>query len=325
MIHKKEFEFILQEGEGLKTEFKEKVNDVDKEMVALANSSGGRIFVGVDDTGIAQGLEVTNKLKSQIQDIARNCDPSIEITLQKCENVLIVNVPEGKNKPYRCKDGFFIRMGPNSQKMSRERILDLAVNDGKIRFDELSNPHFRYPRDFDKIKLQNYLQRAGLTAIIPTDKILQEFTILSNRKKMNNAGILFFSKEPQRFISHSVYTCVLFRNKEGSDVLDRKEIIGDLITQAEEVMKFVEKNIKVAYRFTGKVQRENIYEYPLEAIREAVLNSIIHRDYFEQGLCILTHRHAARRRSYTFLHPAIQCISPAGYSRAILLNISQDN
>lgn len=61
-MNKNEFEFILKEGEGLKSEFKEKIADIDKEIVALANCSGGRIFVGVDDTGAVKGIDSTNKL-----------------------------------------------------------------------------------------------------------------------------------------------------------------------------------------------------------------------------------------------------------------------
>jgi len=72
---KKELQFIFQQGEGLKIEFKESLSSIDKEIVAFVNSSGGRIFLGVDDKGKVKGINITNKLKSEIQDIARNCDP----------------------------------------------------------------------------------------------------------------------------------------------------------------------------------------------------------------------------------------------------------
>ena len=65
----------LAEGEGQRIEFKEALSRVDREMVAFANASGGSIFVGVDDHGEVRGIEVTNRLKSQIQDLARNSDP----------------------------------------------------------------------------------------------------------------------------------------------------------------------------------------------------------------------------------------------------------
>ncbi len=70
---------------------------------------------------------------------------------------------------------------------------------------------------------------------------------------------------------------------EGVDVIDRKELRGSLFEIVGKVMDFVKLYTKVAYKFTGKPKREEIYEYPLEAIREAVINSVMHRDYFEKG------------------------------------------
>ena len=99
-MDKKELNFILQEGEGQFVEFKESLGNLDKEMVAFANSSGGRIFIGIDDKCNAKGVEINNKLKSQIQDIARNCDPVVKLNFEIFENLLIVNVTEGKDKPY---------------------------------------------------------------------------------------------------------------------------------------------------------------------------------------------------------------------------------
>lgn len=76
---------------------------------------------------------------------------------------------------------------------------------------------------------------------------------------------------------------MLFKDKEGADVIDRKEITGSLFEIVDKVMDFVRLYAKVAYRFTGRPQREEIYEYPSEAIREAVINSVMHKDYFEHG------------------------------------------
>jgi len=93
----------------------------------------------------------------------------------------------------------------------------------------------------------------------------------------------FFAKDPQKFIPWSVFTVALFKDEYGTDIIDRKEITGGLFEIVEEVMKFVKLYSKVAYRFTGMPQRENIYEYPFEALREAVINSVMHKYYFEHG------------------------------------------
>ena len=81
-LTKSDIEIILQEGEGQKIEFKKSFSQsLAKEIVAFANALGGRIFIGVDDNSSIKGIDVTNKLKSQIMDLARNCDPPIVVEL----------------------------------------------------------------------------------------------------------------------------------------------------------------------------------------------------------------------------------------------------
>jgi len=285
-MDRKELNMILKEGEGYKIEFRESLNNLDKELVAFANSSGGRIFLGVNDRNEIKGIEISNELKSRIQDIANNCRPKIKISIEGFENILIIKVREGEDKPYECSSGFYKRLGSNSQKMTRDEIIDFFKSEGKIRFDELTEPKFSYPRDFDENKLLKFLELAGLSKSVKTETILTNLSVAEKQEGklyFNNAGVLFFAKEPQRFVPWSVFTVALFKDLNGANVIDRKEITGGLFEIVDQVMDFVRLYAKVAYRFTGKPQREEIYEYPFEAIREAVINSIMHKDYFEHG------------------------------------------
>jgi ATP-dependent DNA helicase RecG len=285
-MDKEDLDMILKGGEGYKIEFKEGIGSPEKELVAFANSSGGRIFFGVTDDGEIKGINATNQLKSRIQDMARNCRPEIKISIEALDDILIIHVMEGVDKPYECSSGFYKRIGPNSQKMTRDEIIDFFKSEGKIRFDELTEPKFSYPKDFDRNKLSRFLELAGLSKSIRPDKRLLTLGVAEKQEgKMyfNNAGVLFFAKEPQRFAPWSVFTVVLFKDDAGVDIIDRKEVTGSLFEIVEEVMKFVKLYSKVAYRFTGMPQRENVYEYPFEAIREAVINSVMHKDYFEHG------------------------------------------
>lgn len=281
-MDEKELGLILQEGEGFAIEFKENISGLDKDMVALANASGGRIFLGIDDNSNIKGIKITNRLKSCVQSIARNCDPSIEIRLEKFEDVLIIEVKEGEDKPYRCKEGFYMRVGTNSQKMSRDEIVDFVIESNKKTFDSLKNKKFNFKKDFDRKKLLEYIKLAKISTVLREDELLRSLGVFDG-PGMNNAGILFFSKDPQKFFPQSVYTAVVYRDVEGADIIQRKEITGSLFEIVEQVMEFVEFYVKVAYKFTGKPQRETVYEYPLEAIREAVINSVMHKYYPEPG------------------------------------------
>ena len=89
-MNKKELDFILKKGEGLKVEFKEALDpkSLARELAAFANSEGGRVLLGVKDNAQVKGIKIDNKMKSEIQDVARNCDPPIQISLESFKNIL---------------------------------------------------------------------------------------------------------------------------------------------------------------------------------------------------------------------------------------------
>jgi len=103
-MDEKDFELILKTDEGFFVEFKDSVDkSLAKEIVAFSNFQGGRIFIGISDNGEMKGVKITNKLKSQIFDTARNCSPPIEIKLSVYKNkILVIEVPEGDKKLYLC-------------------------------------------------------------------------------------------------------------------------------------------------------------------------------------------------------------------------------
>ncbi len=283
-MNREEFGFILQEGEGLKIEFKESLKNIDREIVAFANAEGGRIFLGIDDYNKVRGVRVDNKLKSQVQDIADNCDPPVKIGIEGMDNVLIISVKEGDNKPYRCKDGFFIRLGPNSQKLSRDEILEIATGEGKIRFDEIPNRDFDF-KEFDKDKLNAFLEKAGITKTIKNEDVLINLGVAKRVKgkiQFNNAGVLFFSREPYKIVRQAYVTCIRFSGTQNVDIIDRVDLKDDIISNIDNAIKFVRRNTRLSYEIKA-IKRREIPEYPTEAIREAVINALMHRNYFEKG------------------------------------------
>ncbi len=286
-MKKEEFEFILEKGEGYFIEFKESLDkSLSRELVAFANSSGGQIFLGVNDNNKAKGIEITNKLRSRIQDFAANIQPTLDISLSEHDNVLIINVPEGIDKPYQCSDGFFLRMGANSQKMSRSQIIDFLQHEGKIRFEEQVHRYFDFEKHFNSSKLNGYLILSGITKNMDDISILENLGVLrktGTTKRMLNAGVLFFSNNIDILLEQSIITCAVFEGKERIKVLNRKDFAEDIITNIENALLFIKQSLKVEYIMTGEARRQEIYEIPLQAIREAVVNAVAHRDYFADG------------------------------------------
>jgi len=264
-MNKDELQLILEEGEGYKIEFRENISSIDKEMVAFANASGGRIFLGITDDRKLKGIRVTNVLKSQIQDIANNCEPKIKLILEEFENTLIVNVREGEDKPYKCASGFYTRVGPNSQKLSRDEIVEFFKAEGKIRFNELINLKFDYETHFDPRKLDRFFRLANISKVLDTPSILTNLGVAEKQEGkviFNNTGILFFSKNLQDTYFHTAVTCALYRGIEKINVLDRRDFNEDVVNNIDGAMNFLKQYIPVRYEMTGEPRRREIPEIP---------------------------------------------------------------
>jgi len=269
---------IVELGEGQFIEFKEALDkSFAKEIVAFANASGGIIYLGISDEGTIKGIEISNRLKSQIQDIAYNCDPSIIISLAEINNVMTIEIKEGTNKPYACSSGFFMRMGANSQKMKRDEIISLSIKSGKIRFDEQICTDFDW-KDFDNEKFEYYLKLAGISNNMPTEEILKNLRVLTH-EGLTNAGALYFAKEPYKYIISSKIRCVHFNDDERIDILDKKVIDRGIIGNIEFAVAWIIERVSVKYEIKD-IKRKEFPEYPIEAYREAIVNAIIHFDYF---------------------------------------------
>jgi len=304
MEEQQRLKLILEEGEGLKAEFKERLSKIDREIVAMANAAGGSIFLGVNDSGQIIGIDITNQLKSQIQDITRNCDPAINVHLIAHHDlgVLEIQVEEGQDKPYKCKDGFFLRTGPSSQKLNRDEIIQFMNDSGKLHFDESINKKFDFDKDFSEAALNDYLKRCGVSTQLPYKDVLISLGVAieaGKKLQMNNAGVLFFANDPQRFFLESYITGVRYNSYDRYSIIDHKDCKGNPIEQFEAAMAFLTRHMSnqavIPSAITSPIgQREDIYDYPIPALREAVINAIIHRDYHFDNSHIYIHMYPDR-------------------------------
>jgi ATP-dependent DNA helicase RecG len=281
---------VTQSGEGYRIEFKRSVNtDLSKEMVAFANSSGGRIFIGIEDDGTISGVTATNELKSRVQAMADDCDPSVPVDLEIAVNVLIVHVAEGKNKPYRCTNGFYVRNGPNSVKLSTEEIGEFFKEQGKIHFDEMRLRQVKYPMDLDENAVKKFVMLLNSPSPILTDHLLTNLGVVYQEDSVhvvNNAGVLFFAQNPTRFIPQGSTTCVVYQGNNKVDIIDKKTFDFHLIGNIDESLAFLKRHLNLAYEIKSRQRTEKL-EIPEVALREAVVNAVAHRDYFEKGATVM--------------------------------------
>ncbi|MHC9541688.1 MAG: ATP-binding protein [Vulcanimicrobiota bacterium] len=281
-----DLDILLQEGEGVMLEYKEGLSSsFARELVAFANTADGRILLGVRDDGMIKGIADTNELRARIQNIARNCDPPVKILLQRIGEITVVTVHESEKKPVQCSDGFFWRQGAVTQKLSREEIRDFFRHTVAIRFDLSISRRFHYPDDFDPDKFKDWLRKSTITRGGSMEDILVNIEAVEHsggELVFRNAGVLFFAHDPRRFFNQAYVTCLLFKGTSNVNVLDRKDFAGGVVADIEDSLRFIERNTRTAYRIEA-LAREEIPEYPMAALREAITNAVMHRDWFIEG------------------------------------------
>lgn len=258
---------------------------------AFANTDGGTIFVGISDSGKPVGIGVG---KGTIEDITNkiinNTEPKVYpyISIKKIKNkeVLAINVKKSEDivlafgRPYK-------RIGKTTGRMSKEEYERKILEKHKegLRFDKQICKDVKLS-DLEQVKIKEFLKNAknerglNISANMPMREALMRLNLLEGNK-LTNSAVLLFGKLPQQFFIQTEVKCVRFRGTEVTGpIIDMKDVGGNLIDQVKEVEKFIFNNISLsAWIEDGKIQRQEKWEYPPKAIREALVNAIVHRDY----------------------------------------------
>ncbi len=306
-----DLDILLHEGEGSMLEYKESFSSsFARELVAFANSAGGKIILGVRDDGTVVGVRDSNDLRAKIQDLARNSDPPVKVLVEPVGEVVVVHIRESESKPVQCREGFFWRQGAGTQKLSRDEIRDFFRNEGAVRFDLTVCPKFRYPQDFDREKYEAWVGESRISRRGRIEDVLVNIEAaerVSGRLVFRNAGVLFFAKNVRHFFQQAYITCLLARGTDKVHILDRKDFDGGIVADIEEALRFIERNTRTAYRIE-KLRREEIAEYPVKALREAITNAVMHRDWFNEGANVFVEIYTDR----------IEISSPGGLPKGML-------
>ena len=137
--------------------------------------------------------------------------------------------------------------------------------------------------DIDNIKVKRFLERASferrldISSDINPKETLEKLNLIK-KDKLTNAAILLFGKNPQKFFLQAETRCARFKGTEPLEFIDMKVFGGNIIDQREDALEFVKEHIKLHAEIKG-TERVERWEYPIEAIREAITNAICHRNY----------------------------------------------
>ncbi|MCD6277079.1 transcriptional regulator, partial [candidate division WOR-3 bacterium] len=116
----------------------------------------------------------------------------------------------------------------------------------------------------------------SISKLDSTEKIFVNLKLITDNKEMTNAGVLLFGENPQKFFISAKTR--IGRFKTSTDIIDTVIAEGNLFKQLETVLEATKKHLNVRFEIKG-IQRQDIWDYPIEAIREAVINALIHKDY----------------------------------------------
>ena len=280
---------ILKEGESTTIEFKESLNkELNKSACALANTKGGKILIGVKDNGTPIGVSSKNiqqEISEQLQTLRPMASIEIEQMPIASAKIIILTVKES-SMLVSCNNIAYIRVGTNNYPLSIDEVIEKSAESLRIFFDQMAT---EVPAsELDKNLIGEYLERRQKIRGVETDPDIMDVAVkLKILKKkgsglfLTNAGILCFTQDPQRHIGNSTVRLIRFDDDEMRKYSFQTEFTGPLQKIVDEIEKYFVKNLDRIGGFTVGFKRQEFLEYPLEALREAIINSIVHRNYFD--------------------------------------------
>jgi ATP-dependent DNA helicase RecG len=227
-----------------------------------------------------------DKVEAQVASLAHSCKPSIYPKIRKVIHngklILIVEVPHSEGILHSFKNVVYKRVGTSDMPLSGEEVITFARQARIIRFDNqfcsatLSDINEAMVKRFIKSAIAQ--RRLNIDPNLSIEEVLEKLE-LKEGDGLTYAAVLLFGKEPQRFALQSEVRCARFKGTESLSFIDMKVLRGNLIQQIDDAEKFVMNHIKLSAEIKDFL-REEKWEYPLSAIREAITNAICHRDYF---------------------------------------------
>lgn len=285
---------LIEMGEDSHTQFKERFESIDAlaaEICAFSNSNGGNIIVGISDDG-----DITRLEKDEIQKLnewisstcSQKIDPQVNVITQNIKYqdkiIMVINVPMGSNKFYMAngKD-IWVKVGADKRRAKREEIQRLLQSSGHLYADEMpvegtniNDINIDIFRSFYEHRTHEKLEDLNISL----EKLMSNLKLMTDNK-LTLAGLLAFGKKPEEKRPQFVIKAVLFPGNSPavSEYKDSRDISGNIFRIFEASRSFLINNL----RWVQKDQNFNtigILEIPKIALEEALINAIVHRNYF---------------------------------------------
>ncbi len=294
-------------GESKNVEFKEDLPERSikymKSVVAFANGIGGKIIFGIaDKTREVVGFDkedVFKKIDAIANAVSDSCEPAIipDITAQTIDGktVIVVEVSGGRQRPYYIKalgreGGVYVRVAGTTRLADEYMIKELLFEGSNRHFDQVLCTGLTITDEEIDSLCKAMKEQAVRNAHTEEQKVSIKDV---GRQQLRSWGILI-ERDGKDYPSnafailtgcgglHVATQCGVFKGTTKEVFVDRREYDGPLWEQIEEAYQFVLRNIHLGATFEG-VYRQDVYEIPPDAIRELIINAIVHRSYLDHG------------------------------------------
>jgi len=273
------------------TDFKQAVDsniELAKDLVCFANSDGGQLIIGVAKDRRVVGVADTDAVLLTVDDVAfQSCSPPVtvvpEIVAVDGRNVVVLNVAKGDQRPYATRQGrYYTRSGSRCRAASREELLRLFQATQALFYDE--QPLQRL--DLAAIDLDAVTRYVQSTEWVEPDedvvRLLRAWRMYDGAHP-TVGGLVVFGRRPQLELESSrVVIGALSGSDVGDDFVDRKDLGGGLFDVIDQAEVFLRLHLRTSHEIVD-FEREKREEIPVAALREAVVNALVHRDYTIPG------------------------------------------
>jgi ATP-dependent DNA helicase RecG len=269
-------------------------------LVGMANTHGGNLYLGINPgSGQIEGIEDPSSVIDRLFRACLLIDPTLVIPVPRKHPVggkivMEVILPQGLPHVYNLEGRYYWREGRRTGPIPPRQLRQLLVERGMLQFESLV-PENADLQDLDSQQVESYEAAYFQALNLPEEEgrspieniLLQRGCIkeVDGELKPTYAGLLLFSRAPQRWLPTAQILATRFSGPSLGDRFIKQEINGSLPQQLIQAEKFLRTNLQNVVRMVGLTHQETL-EYPFDAVRELVINSIAHRDYNAQGDCI---------------------------------------
>ena len=294
-------------GESKNVEYKENLPEKSikymKSVVAFANGNGGKIIFGIaDKTREVVGFDnedVFKKMDAIANAVSDSCEPVIipDITLQTIDGktVIVVEISEGRQRPYYIKAlgrdcGVYVRVAGTTRLADEYMIKELLFEGSNRYYDQTLCPGLNITDEDIEALCKAMKEQAVKNAHNEEQKASIKDV---GRQQLRSWGVLI-ERDGKDYPSnafailtgngglHVTTQCGVFKGTTKAVFVDRREYTGPLWEQIDEAFQFVLRNIHLGATIVG-IYRQDIYEIPPDAIRELIINAVVHRSYLDHG------------------------------------------